>query len=244
MDEASNADSAIDSHSGYTWTNQGNVEAYPSDGLTAGCRGFTGGVSGQDWFVRDSNSDLSTGDVDWTWSLWFYLDTKTSNPTFVAKRASAFEYQINHNVSTDRIRMYWNGAASYLDANNFGSTPTGVWLHGLFWHDSGANTMNIRIRRPGVSDTTDSVGTGGTYATSTTEKLMMGVDDYSLATSALDGYMDQAAFWKKVLNSDEQIEIYNNGVPLPYANWDVTGQPSSKRMGGVNHAHQIGRGVW
>ena len=86
------------------------------------------------------NSDLSTGDIDFTLAAWVNLDTTDYNP-IVTKATSGTnrEYRLTYNIlSNSRFTFEINNSSGtqvgIVHANNFGAPSTGNWYYVLAWH--------------------------------------------------------------------------------------------------------------
>ncbi|MGD8457414.1 MAG: SpvB/TcaC N-terminal domain-containing protein, partial [Anaerolineales bacterium] len=183
-------------------------------------------VSANDEYLSIAdNSNLSTGDVDFTVGLWVKLDDKTSNRAFVWKGngdQTNLEYALMYNAVADRFRFLItdNGIANYhhVDANTLGSPAIDTWYHIIAWHDAANDTLNIQVD----NETADSIF----YAsglTDTTYAFALGGDQDQ---ASFDGLMDEVGFWKKVLNADERASLYNYGSGNTYPFSDPTPTPT------------------
>ena len=153
------------------------------------------------------NADLSVGDIDFTWSVWVYLDSKAANRTIIFKSggtAATSAYQILYDQVADRFKfIVGNGTTSgTAQANVLGSPSTATWYFIIGWHDATANTVNIQVNNGTVNTTSYSSG---------------GQDEANpfyigRGTAYMDGRADEIGFWKKVLSSGERTLLYNSGV--------------------------------
>jgi len=160
------------------------------------------------------NTDMSTGDIDFTFAHWVYLDTLPSAEghhfNTVAKRASGQqEYRMiivdasnipDWQVSSSGGSLFGVGAAS------FGALSTGTWYFIVMWHDSVANTMNIQINNGAIDSSAYSAG-----VFDGTSQFRLGKDEVS-AGDFMNGRIDEVGFWKRILTTQEKTDLYNGGA--------------------------------
>jgi hypothetical protein len=88
-----------------------------------------------------------------------------------------------------------------------------VWVHIIAWYTLSDQKMRIRI-----NDTTTSVST-------MTAPLVQGTAEFSMGIGGdnnnnwLNGRIDEAGFWKRILTADEMTKLYNNGSGWPFVNF-------------------------
>ena len=163
------------------------------------------------------NTDLSTGDIDFTFACWVWIDSKVGADMQIVskwKTAGALREWVLQWVGggTDRYRFIVSGlteAISTVDANNFGVPPTGAWHFIVCWHDATANTINIQVNNGSINSTAHTDGVRDAAAS-----FVIGTLDE--AASFWNGRVDAAGFWKKVLPSGEKTELWNGGAGLEY----------------------------
>jgi hypothetical protein len=156
------------------------------------------------------NANLSTGDINFSGDVWIKMESKDVNKYIVGKLTGAsLEWTVDYLQSSDRFRFYIRSAGGTFVvavANSLGSPSLAVWYHIYFEHDATNNFVRIRVN----NGTTDSVATSGTAPPDTTAPLRFGYVG-SGTTQHFDGLIDEAAFWKRVLTSQEQADRYNGG---------------------------------
>jgi len=170
-------------------------------------------VDNSEYLSLASNTSVSVGDIDFTFSAWIYFESKATFMTIVAKSdptTGSREYRMRYNSSLDRLEFTIFGLGSgtivgTVPANSFGSPPIGQWLHVVGWHDSVANTVNIQIDGGAI----DSVATIG-VPDFTSEPLTVGADTSGNA-SRWDGFIDELGFWKRILTAQERRDLYLQG---------------------------------
>ena len=173
--------------------------------------------SNNEYLSIADNTDLSTGDIDFSISAWVYFDTNTSS-MYIATKFTATgnqrEFTVGFYQPFDRIRAGVSTDGSddvSLNADNLGSPSTATWYHIVFWHDATANTINLVVNDGSV----DSVSHSGGVFDSTAD---FDIGTLISSADAWDGRIDAVGFWKKVLSSAERTELYNsgNGMEHPF----------------------------
>ena len=213
LDEASG--NALDAHGSNNLTDNNTVGA--ATGKVSGARDFES--SSTQYFSHGSNSDFVCGDIDVTWACWVQLESKTSDMVVFAKldRAEAFPYVCKYVSSSDRFVFTANtGGATTVTANNFGSPSTVTWYYIVVWHDSVANTINIRVNNGTADSASFSAGLNDTFQSSTP----FGIGAQFIFQSGevtWDGLIDEFGFWKgRCLSGAELTTLYNGGAGLAY----------------------------
>lgn len=162
------------------------------------------------------NTDLSTGDIDFSFSFWLYLDVKNVTMQILSKWLSSGgnqAYVCNYDTIGDRLQFLvsstGSGGVTTVVANNFGAVSTGTFIFVVCWHDAAANTINIQINNGTVNSAAHS---GGVFD---------GTAEFRIGTlgdenNPVDGRIDAVGFWKKVLSSGERTLLYNSGNGLDH----------------------------
>ncbi len=170
------------------------------------------------------NTALSMGDIDFTLSTWVYLDTKPDWMNLMGKwKVGSVEYALYYDNPADRFAFYVSDdgvASDNIPADTLGSPSTGTWIFIVCWHDSVANTLNIQINNGAIDS---KAYTAGVF--DSTSAFQLGAKDGVL--DLLDGRLDAAGVWKKVLTSGERTKLYNSGNGLEYPFGIVTSDPVS-----------------
>ncbi|MEX1061942.1 MAG: LamG-like jellyroll fold domain-containing protein [Patescibacteria group bacterium] len=177
-------------------------------------------LSNGNFFEKTDNSELSTGDINFTVAAWVNMESEsagTTQETIISKYDSATvrEYSLYYTgATTDRLRveLFDIGGTSRctVTANNFGAVTTSTWYFVTAWHDATANTCNISIN----NGTANSAAETGVPA-DTAANLRLGANSTTEA-AFFDGLIDEAGFWKKVLSSTEITDLYNSGNANTY----------------------------
>lgn len=214
LDEASG--NALDAHGSNDLTEtSGTIDA--ATGKVGGARDFE--VGDTEFFAHADNADLSTGDIDFTWSAWVRLESTGANRVVFAKWdfTGQREYALFYNNAADRFEfdVSSNGqgsGATAVRADTLGAPSLATWYHLVGWHDSvnnqigicaNAGTADVAAHSTGVRDGSAGFALGSFLAT--------GAGD-----SHWDGLIDEVGFWKRVLTSTERTALYNSGNGLAY----------------------------
>lgn len=165
-----------------------------------------------------TNAALQMGDIDFTFAVWVYLDSKTTRRHILSRTLVALEYILEYFQSSDvfRFGVSSDGSAfTVITASTFGSPATGTWYLLMGWHDSVANTLNIQVNNGTVNSVSYSAGVlAGTSATY--------LGSNGGLSFFMDGRLDEAAVWKRVLTTQERTDLYNGGAGLAYSAFSGT----------------------
>lgn len=210
LEEASG--NAIDAHGNNDLTDTNSVGT--AAGKVSNARDFERDSSM--YFRIEDNTDISTGDIDFSFAFWVQLESKSAFNSVFGKWDGApnSEYIFYYEDSADRLifSVSNDGTAGVgATANNFGSVSTGAWMFVVVWHDAANDQIGIQVNN-GTADTT-AHSTGVLDSTSGLE-----VGAFGGGQSSWDGLIDEFGFWKKVLTSDEKTWLYNSGNGRSYAN--------------------------
>lgn len=212
LDEASG--NALDSHGANELVETSGTIA-STTGKVGNCRDFE--VGDTEYFEIADNAALSTGDIDFSFSLWINAETLASFPAIFGKHGSAttnHEYALYYDTTASRLTFVVTNASSSQTSVQWGSAlSTATWYHVVIWHDATGNVIGIAVNNgtPVTAAHTTGVRDG-------TQPFKLGAANTS-GILYWDGLIDEVGFWKKVLSSDERTLLYNggNGLPYPFA---------------------------
>lgn len=173
------------------------------------------------------NTTISTGDIDYTITLWFKMESKPGgggNMHIINKTSSDGSSDKEFTLvwlggGTDLIH-WWAGNGSgtvigSLSATNFGAPSLNTWYFVEMWHSATDNQVGIRVNN-GTANTTATSGAAGDG----TGPLRIGTQALTPTAEPwanyFDGAVDGMGFWKKLLTSDERAALYNSGKGLMY----------------------------
>jgi hypothetical protein len=164
------------------------------------------------------NEEFRTGDIDFTWAGWVYINTdaleiiigKWNQDAGVNQAEYLLYYQ---GLGFDRyefgVSSDGTGDAVSLVQSVDGSLLYDTWQFVRVWHDSVSNQIGIQIDDEIPVTTSHS---GGVFISSQT--LYFGTDGDS--RFPYTGRMDNWGFWKRTLTSLEHDSLYNGGVGKSY----------------------------
>ena len=159
-------------------------------------------ASNTEYLSKADNASLSTGDIDFALTGWFYVDSLGADRTIFAKtdNSTVDEYQLIYLTSTTQLR--WGVNNQRVNLSTLGTPSTGTWYYFYCYFDSVANTVNASIN----GGTVDSAA--GTTGTDTAFAFNIGANNGSLPW---DGRVDEVKFIKNnKLSLDWATTEYNN----------------------------------
>lgn len=211
LDEASG--NALDAHGSNDLTDTNTVGS--ATGKISNARDFENGSN--QYFTHADSSDLSTGDIDFSFSFWMNPESFPSFESVFTKDdfSGNREYGSYYDTSANRLKFYvfgFVGGGFFVEVacNNFGAMSAGTWYHVVCWHDSVNDQIGIAINA-GTADTA-SCPNGCIDGTAPFRIGQLGGG----ATNSFDGLIDEFGFWKRVLTSQERTDLYNGGAGLAY----------------------------
>jgi len=171
-----------------------------------------------DWLSHVSNADLQTGDIDFTFTGWVYLDNLATSQMLIAKDnnvAGEREYYLKYQTGVNRFQAAVFRAVDapvLVNANTLGLPVVGTWYFIAIWHNAAADTINIQVNNGGI----DSVATGGALQAASAAEFQIGKREFAGAEEPLDGRVDEVGFWKRLLTVEEKTALYNSGIGVGY----------------------------
>lgn len=172
------------------------------------------------WLELKDNADLSTGDIDFTFTCWAYsLDT--SYRPILNKwdtTGNNFEYRLYSSAIDNK----WGWDLSAAGFNIFTVKPnltisTGVWYFLHAWHDATNDRFGLQINN-GIQATGAITG-----VFDSTTPFRIGFEEP--VGVFFNGRIDEVGFWKRLLTSGEVTDLYNNGIGSGYPFYQIV--PSS-----------------
>lgn len=212
LDEASG--NRADSHGSNTLTDNNTV------GSATGKINTAADVerSASEYLSCASNSELQTGDIDFTLAAWVNLES-SQDMIIIGKDtdspANSRDYTLDYaeiSPGVFRFRFYINGGAGGAIAVSSLALSTSTWYYVLGWHDAAGNTVNVQVN----NGSPNSAATGGASPNVSSAEFRVGARQYSGFQGYWDGLIDEAALWKRLLTSDERTSLYNSGSGFAY----------------------------
>lgn len=189
-----------------------------TDGLPGKAAQFT--AANSEYLSIADNASLSTGDIDFWFGVWAYLDSKGALRGIASKGVGSFasEWDLLYNDSLDRFAFscFQSPATQAVAAANvLGSPSTETWYFLMVYHDSVNDEIGISVN-------------GGNW---TTAVLVGGPNDSTLAfllgagsaSMFHDGRLDSSGFGKSPIGGIAGIKdairdsLYNSGRGKSYS---------------------------
>ena len=162
-----------------------------------------------EYLSHASNSDLTTGDIDWTIAYWVKFDVVNVYQAVVSKWNGAGEFWIGLSYE-GKARFYAEKSSGYADLYSTASLSADTWYFITAWFDSTNDLIYIQI-----NDATPE-STACTDIRTDTKNWLIGAAS-SGSGDQVDGVVDEVGFWKRLLTSDERNQLYNSGNGVSYA---------------------------
>lgn len=201
---------------------ENNTPSYSEAGVVRENGAFNQFVSlaaaSSEHFSIADNSDLSTGDVDFTIAAWVRIRSN-GNEAIVSKEESAGtrEWGLFRSSSASdelRFQIYDSGGSNVgtAETDTPGALRTDVWYLVIAWHDADGNTVNVQVGDERELFSADSSATSGVPSDTSS-------DFYIGRFQSIYGNVDiqSVSFWKgRTLTSDERTALWNDGFGLDY----------------------------
>ena len=182
-------------------------------------------ASGEYLFVTDAPT-LATGDIDFTISAWVNLDGGRDE-MYIASRGSdalGWEWFLIYDASLDFFSfiittpgaLNKGNADALAFTDSFGKAQIGAWNFVVAWHDSAKETVNIQVNNGLVDSLHKSQVNQPDLDQPTAGTGPFNLGAFDGPGGFLNGRLDTAAFWKRVLTSAERAALYNNGAGLDF----------------------------
>lgn len=169
-----------------------------------------------EYLYKLSNTAMQTGDIDFTFSAWVYLSSKTSTQTILCKQSSVAgtrEYVLQYEQSTDRFNFLVFKHTDILHGVISDSSPAiNTWYNVVAWHDSTLDTIYIQVNNGLIS----SLPLAGSIQPDSTENFIIGHSGINAAPYYFNGRIDAVGYWKRLLTASERAVLYNNGNGIEY----------------------------
>ena len=220
LDEASGT--RVDSHGSNDLTDNNTVGS--AAGKIGNAADFE--ADNSEYLSHVDNDDLSTGDIDFTFSIWFFAEGYNNFPMLIRKADSAGrEYALFYNTGGVFGLTFgvFSAGGTQTDVNA-GNLSTGQWYHIVCGHDSVNNELFLYIDNGTPFTASHSAGVRST-----------GTGDFQIGASTdqslyWDGLIDEVGFWKRRLTTDEIAQLYNSGNGLSYDDFDPPAAPDIGRF--------------
>src|SRR5678815_408362 len=185
------------------------------DGITTGLMGSAANfVAASDDFLESTDTGLQTGDI--TFGFTGRLNPYSS--------VGADEHVLGrwYTAGNRSYRLIITGGKLRWDVSNDGTATVSVthphvlvdntWIFFAVWHDSVANTINIKVN----NETTQSVAHTTGVLTAGLANFYIGLDQFTSA-STLDARVDSLSFWKNGFPTESELaSLFNSGLGFDY----------------------------
>jgi len=201
LDEASG--NRVDEVSATVLTDNNTVTSNPGKLVTSAQ--FT--AANSEYLSKTDNAQLSSGDIDFTWTGWFYLDSLGAQRSVFGKsdNATVDEYRLLI-LATNVPTWYVNNTG--VQASTFGACSASTWYFFCGQYDATNNLAKISINN-GAFDTVSQ-----TPGIDTAHPFNIGANNGS--APYMNGRVDELGFWKRLLTAGEITQLYNAGNGLAY----------------------------
>lgn len=185
--------------------------------------GAAGKVGNGAQFTLANSESLSSASVvslqmgsgqDFTLATWVKLATKATDQALIVKAtdvsgAAGIEYVLQYKLANDRFNaLVSNGSATANQlADTLGAVSVDTWYFVVAWLDAGTS-LNIQVN----NGTADTLGTA-VYAQAAAGGFALGRNGGDVTIPHyLNGMLDEAAIWKRILTAAERTFLYNAGA--------------------------------
>lgn len=199
--------------------------------LRADQKVYTGGArqlftADKGYFLIADNAEISTGDIDFTFTALIYIDTLGIQQTIISKALSSSNREYLLSVTTaNRVNLtVWNGGLTIVGnvTNTTTTLVAGKWYFVSAYYDSTANTVGVSID-DGAAVTAAQTGT----CADSTAGLAIGANPDAGGLEVFGGRISKVGFWKRLHTAAERTYIYNRGRGQVYGALGVAGTDGS-----------------
>lgn len=157
------------------------------------------------------NENLSTGDIDFSYSAWFSTTNSSTTQYILGKgdTSDISNYEFVIYIYQNEVYFQINGSGTYDQVK--ASILSNAWYHIVAWNDATNNQIGIKLNNSSLVTKTVSIS-----LSDTTSPFFIGDFAHDISSYQYDGSIDEVGFWKKVLTSEEISTIYNSGSGCAY----------------------------
>lgn len=204
MNEASGA--ALDSVGSISITDNGSVGA--TVGLLSGCRTFNGS---NQYFSLSSSADISPGDTDWWFYVWFYVTSFSANRQVFSKRNSNSNPEYTFWINTS-ARPIWGVGGTGSEQTWGSAISANAWHLACLYHSATNNQRGMSIDGSAFV----SVSTSGPALTYSVP-FRIGAKNSTPVIEFFAGRIDEIGFAPGFIptNSDASF-LWNGGAGIAY----------------------------
>ena len=205
----------VDAHGSNDLTDNNTVTS--NTGKVGTCAQFT--EANDEFLSHADTASLQTGDINFTYCAWIYIDSIANTFPRVIDKASVtggallYVRQENSRVTFAALDSGGGVAVEVLSTDAL-STATWYFLCAWFQAD-GAGPWTEDNCYVSINDGTPDNAAQTAAPAAGNQTFRIGGND--VANRNWDGRMDQFGFWKRVLTQDEITWLYNSGNGRAYA---------------------------
>ena len=157
-----------------------------------------------------------SGDVDYTFWAWVYLDSVASTISILSKRTNTGnqrEYELRYQTGTGFSWLVSGDGISITTVNDTsgGVASTATWYLVRSWHDSVGNVIGIQSN---LNTPVTTAHSAGSFAG--TSGFMIGATLADAPVFFWDGRICEVGFTKRLLTDAEWFWLYNTGLGRTY----------------------------
>lgn len=172
-------------------------------------------AASSEYLTLADNAEFS-GDVDYTFWAWVYLDSVAATINILSKRENTgnqreydFRYQTGSGFSW---LVYGDGVtATTVTDTTLGVASTATWYLVRAWHDSAGNLIGIQSD---LNTPVTAAHSAGSF--SGTAAFLIGAVLPSAPVQEWNGRICEVGFTKRLLTDAEHFWLYNNGLGRTY----------------------------
>ena len=161
------------------------------------------------------NAPLSAGpDMSFTVACWAYVSNPTTSKGLVGKGSgvvnnNSVEYMLWQNLSTWSFLV--GGGASFVEVVSPTAPVASTWALLIGWYDHVADIQYLQVNNGTPAQVANAVGSHDS-----TLPFEMGHVPGVTSSLTLNGRIDMAGFWRRVLTPQERADLWNSGNGLEY----------------------------
>ncbi len=209
LDESSG--NAIDAQGTNTLTDNGGITSAAGAGADTGTSRDFAYLSSQ-FFGHASNSDLSTGDIEYSFAGWFYIRAVTAGVQAIVSKDDTGQQEFKIDWASGNIRYRTNNGA--FDSVQVAAASTVTWYFFACGQRIQGGGKELWISVDNGSRVTDTVDVP---ATTQSSEFRLGAVAQIGFEEFLDGRLDEIGFWKRALSDDDLTFLYNAAAGRSYA---------------------------
>jgi hypothetical protein len=173
-------------------------------------------IANSEYLARGSDAKIQTGNIDFTWCGWVYLDAVATTQVIVGKDGSTAGQR-------DYLLYYSNGqgflfsvftatdVAKLVIATTPGVANTAQWYFVQGWHDAAADLVWIQ-----VDNNVPFSAASGTLQAASNAEFDIGARVFVGSRLFFGGRICEVGFWRRILTLQERMWLWNRGMGRTY----------------------------